>query len=77
MANGLANGTRGIITDIRLDPREVLDEPKEDGSVVLKYPPSLILFRPEVKPRERFQGLPEGIIPITPHEGTFTVIGAR
>jgi hypothetical protein len=40
----LENGMRGIITDIQLDPREVLDEPKEDGSVVLKYPPSLILF---------------------------------
>jgi hypothetical protein len=73
----LANGTRGIVTDIVLDPREVLDEPDEDGAVLLKYPPPLVLFRPDVATKERFPGLPEGIIPISPFQGIFSVIRSK
>ena len=53
----LANGTRGTVTDIVLDPREWLDEPDEDGAVFLKYPPALLLFKPDVTTKERFRGL--------------------
>jgi hypothetical protein len=73
----LANGTRGTVTDIVLDPRETLDEPDEDGAMLLKYPPALLLFKPDVKAKEHFPGLPEGIIPISPFEATFSVIVAN
>ncbi|KAJ7431847.1 hypothetical protein B0H11DRAFT_1941243 [Mycena galericulata] len=45
----LANGTRGEIVDIKLDPREpkevTIDE--ETGATMLKYPPAVILFKPD------------------------------
>jgi hypothetical protein len=43
----LANGTRGTIPNIIIDMRETITEPDEDGTIKLKYPPSLILFEPE------------------------------
>ena len=43
----VANGTRGIIEDIILDPREPETiTPDAKGRVQLAYPPALILFRP-------------------------------
>lgn len=70
----LVNGTRGTVTDIVLNPQESLDEPDEDGAMLLKYPPALLLFRPDVMTKEHFPGLPEGVIPISPFKGTFSVI---
>jgi len=34
----IANGTRGVIKDIILDPREQATLPNEDGAICLKYP---------------------------------------
>ncbi|KAM6503306.1 hypothetical protein JOM56_000249, partial [Amanita muscaria] len=44
----IANGTRGIIEDIILDPNEP-DEPaiRDDGTVLLTLPPLAVIFRPE------------------------------
>ena len=41
----LANGSRGIIKDIILDPRET-GIPDETNTVYLSYLPSAILFTP-------------------------------
>ena len=55
------------------DTSEHLREANDDGTIVLQYPPALILFKPEIKPAGNFEGLPKGIIPIAPHEATFSV----
>jgi ATP-dependent exoDNAse (exonuclease V) alpha subunit len=72
----LANGTRGTIEDIILDPREDVLEPDDDGTIKLKYPPALILFKPEggsqisasfVDDRPHFPlQVPDGQVPIAP-----------
>ena len=43
----VANGTRGTITAIILDPREQRSEPDEEGAIRLMYPPAMILFEPD------------------------------
>ena len=43
----VANGTRSIIRDIILDPREEAVEPDDEGTIQLKYPPALIMFEPD------------------------------
>ena len=68
----IANGTRGTITSIILDPREKPEE-KEDGTIVLKYPPAGIIFKPDGKCNVKFQGLEPGLVPIVPSKTTFTV----
>lgn len=70
----LANGTRGIVEDIVLDPRDWdarMDE--ETGITKLKYPPVMILFRPNKPTTIRFQGVAAGLIPISPREQTFPI----
>ncbi len=71
----LANGTRGIIEDIILDPREdnpIVDE--ETGDVTLKYPPALVLFRSDKDDLQcEISGLERGLLPIIPLEVGFTV----
>jgi len=69
----VANGTRGEVTEIVLDPREVLGEPDENGVTWLKYPPALVLFKPDMELQEVFEGLPKGILPISPIEVTFKI----
>lgn len=79
----VANGTRGTIKGIILDPKEERTEPDEDGAIRLKYPPALILFEPDggspissafVDERERKGiNIPEGQIPITPCADKFSV----
>jgi len=71
----VANGTRGVIQDIILDEREDLSIPDEDGIITLKYPPALLLFRPDKKMCLTFTGLPPGVIPLTPSLALFTVTG--
>ena len=59
----LANGSRGIITGIVLDPTE----PVHDNSasmVYLHFPPVVVLFLPTVARKITLRGLPEGTIPI-------------
>jgi ATP-dependent exoDNAse (exonuclease V) alpha subunit len=79
----VANGTRGTIKGIILDPREERSEPDEDGAIRLTFPPALILFEPDggsqissafVDKRERHSiNIPEGQIPLTPCVANFTV----
>ena len=69
----LANGTRGTIDDIVLDPREELVNPEEDGSYHLKYPPALVLFKPDAAVKHHFQGLKDGVLPITPSDRSFSM----
>ena len=70
---GIANGTRGIITDIILDPREPVTLPDDEGAIHLKYPPAMVLFKPDRGTTARFQGIDPGVVPITPSTTTFTV----
>jgi ATP-dependent exoDNAse (exonuclease V) alpha subunit len=80
----IANGTRGTIRDIILDPREEALQLNTSLTVNLKYPPAMILFEPDggcqvssVFVDERQQSsikVPEGQIPITPCSVPFKVI---
>lgn len=69
----IANGTRGTIEGIVLDERETIVDADENGDTFLKYPPVLILFRPDRKTKLRFAEIPEGLIPLTPSSTTFSV----
>lgn len=69
----IANGTRGRIEGIVLDEREERTTVTVEGDTILKYPPALILFRPDRETKLRFTGVPEGLVPLTPSTATFTV----
>ena len=71
----LANGSRGTIAGVILDPRERVskDEANEFGELWLQYPPASILFHPFHYEFEPFPGLDPGIIPIFPSEVTFNI----
>jgi len=71
----LANGSRGIVEDIVLDPRERVssEEIGDDGTVWLQYPPAMILFRPFHYEFEQFPGFEPSLIPIFPTEVTFNI----
>lgn len=71
----IANGTRGEIQDIILDEREQLSVPDEDDAIMLKYPPAMILFKPDKGTNLIFPGLPPGVIPLTPSLARFSVTG--
>jgi len=75
MEADIANGTRGEIQDIILDEREELLASDEDGAIQLKYPPAMLLFKPDKKTKLVFPGLPPGVIPLTPSLAPFTVLG--
>ena len=70
----LANGSRGIITDIILHPDEDAVTNAEN-KVYLKYPPAAILFSPFSGSDVQLPGLPKGIIPIFPSRNTFSLGG--
>jgi ATP-dependent exoDNAse (exonuclease V) alpha subunit len=71
----LANGSRGTIQDIILDPREQLNRSAidEHGVVWTKYPPAMILFKPFFYEFEPFPGLEPGLIPIFPTQVKFNI----
>jgi len=69
----IANGTRGTIHDIILDPREPPIEQGENGAIVLKYPPAAIIFKLDGKCNIQFDGLNEGLMPILPTKKTFSI----
>lgn len=68
----IANGTRGIIESITLDPRETAETIDENGDVLLKYPPALVVFKPDDPSTVRFEGIAAGRVPITPSASNFT-----
>lgn len=61
----LANGTRGTIEDIILDPREP-DLVVENGVAVLQFLPVAILLKPRTPSKLTFPGITPGLIPVTP-----------
>jgi hypothetical protein len=69
----VANGTRGTVQGIVLDPREGDLSPDEKGCVRLQYPPPVIYFKPEMQTEITFEGLPKGIIPISPSKVNFSI----
>jgi len=76
----LANGSRGIILDIVLDPREEWQVPDvdEEGVVKLTYPPAMVLFEPFRKPvTDPLPGLSPLQIPIFPSEHSFYIGGKK
>ena len=56
-----------------LDPREDHLSPDEEGHIRLKYPPPVIYFKPDIQTNSVFEGIPEGIIPISPSMLRFSV----
>jgi hypothetical protein len=58
-----------------LDEREDTSLLNEEGNIHLKYPPAIILFKPNRKMTLTFVGLPLGIIPFMPSYAKFTVTG--
>ena len=69
----LANGSRGIIEDIILNPRE--GEHTKSSSICLRYPPAVILFRPLFGRNRTFPGLPVGVVPVFPTRKRFKIGG--
>ncbi|KAF7985887.1 hypothetical protein HWV62_43768 [Athelia sp. TMB] len=70
----LANGSRGTIDGIVLDPREPPTSAGERiGRVRLKYPPVMVLFRPLQGSVAKFPGIPDGAVPVFPTEVSFKV----
>ncbi|KAF8640291.1 hypothetical protein AX16_010186 [Volvariella volvacea WC 439] len=70
----MANGTRGTIADIILDPRE--PNHKQDDIVNLQFPPAMLLFKPDTcLSNVTFEGIPDGLIPIFPHKQRVTLVG--
>ena len=70
----LANGSRGIITDIILDPRECA-LPDGSNTIFLQYPPAAVIFHPYNASNIQLPGLPLGVVPIFPTRSTFRVGG--
>jgi len=70
----LANGMRGEIVDIVLDPRELNPcRDKETAVMRLQYLPAMILFKPYHYTFGRLDGLPDRVIPIFPSEIKFNI----
>ena len=69
----LANGTRGTVQGIVLDPREERTPPDEKGNIHLKYPPPVVYFQPDMQTNAVFEGIPNGIIPISPSMVRFSI----
>lgn len=74
METDLANGSRGVVEDIILDPREMID-PDHGRIIQLHYPPAAILFKPLFSHNHKFPGLPEGMVPIFPTQKSFKLGG--
>ena len=76
----LANGSRGIVQDIVLDPREEWTDTDvdEEGVVKLKYPPVMIMFEPYRKPViDTLPGLSASQVPVFPFEANFYIGGKK
>lgn len=71
---GLANGSRGEIVDIILDPNEIVSEHSCE-SIKLQYPPAAVLFAPYIDRGTQLQGLPKGVVPIFPTQKKFKLGG--
>ena len=70
----LANGSRGVVSDIILNAKEELPSPLPD-TVHLQHPPAAILFQPLNGHGHQIDGLPPNTIPIFPLQKTFRLGG--
>ncbi|KIN98995.1 hypothetical protein M404DRAFT_156256 [Pisolithus tinctorius Marx 270] len=68
----MANGARGHIVDIVLDPRECV-QPSPSHQIVLQYPPAFVLLEMKHTKAGSLPGLPSGVLPVTPLSRTFTI----
>ena len=72
----LANGSRGIIVNIVLDPRERIHQQVEDdpGIIELAFSPTTVILKLSRKPTfDAFPGLRPGEVPIFPFEDKFYI----
>lgn len=69
----IANGTRGRIEGIILDEREPTPVTGDNGETILRYPPAMLLFKPDGGTKLTFEGIEKGLIPLTPSTTCFTV----
>ena len=72
----MANGARGHIVDIILDPREERDIPA-GKHMELQYPPAYVLVQMIRTRASTLDGLQPGVLPITPLSRTFTITTAN
>lgn len=70
----LANGSRGVIIDIILDPRENVLTDTSD-IVILQHPPAAVLFAPCCNCGTQLTDLPKGTVPIFPSKKKFKLGG--
>jgi ATP-dependent exoDNAse (exonuclease V) alpha subunit len=71
---GIANGSRGTIAGIMLDERELeLHTSTDQGRILLVFPPAMLLFKPTVSVMPQVHGILEGLIPMFPDLGSFTI----
>jgi hypothetical protein len=76
----LANGSRGVVVDIVLDPHEGWhkNELDDEGVLTLMYPPAMVLFKPYQKPViEPLPGLLPTQIPVFPFKANFHIGGKK
>jgi ATP-dependent exoDNAse (exonuclease V) alpha subunit len=66
----VANGTRGKIVEVTLDPREA-ETVRWGPRITLRYPPCCILLKLERGNSSQVGNLPEGVVPIFPQERTY------
>lgn len=70
----LANGQRGTITGIVLDPRDHSTHMDEETAITrLKYPPAMIMFKPSKTSDIEIPGVPKGCVPLFPKEVKFSI----
>lgn len=67
----VANGARGEIVDIILDPDE--PTPSNTGTVKLTKPPAYVLVKLDRTRATTLPGLPDGVIPIEPFTKSFEI----
>ncbi|KAF8585342.1 hypothetical protein K439DRAFT_1615988 [Ramaria rubella] len=67
----IANGSRGVIVGITLDPRE--EQCVKSQIVKLEYQPSYILVQLQRTRAERLEGLEDGVIPIELTKKSFKI----
>ncbi|KAH9043430.1 hypothetical protein EDB84DRAFT_1266555 [Lactarius hengduanensis] len=72
---GLANGSWGIVINIVLDPRELLEK-SHANTVQLSYLPTAILFHP-FQCELSIPGLPHGVLPLFPTRQLFNLGGKK
>lgn len=70
----LANRSRGIISDIILDPRESIDD-LGATTITVKHPPVAVIFETSPTTDKTVHGLRPGTLPILPSHTTFTLKG--